>query len=97
MNEKAIEDDFISHLEWLARIELDKTEKERLRKELIQLMNYIDHVLKIDTTGFEPLIYPKPSMELREDVPRMNDDHSVHLIGALLENGYVKGPRVIKK
>lgn len=96
MRESDITDEFISHLEWLARIRLNEEERLRLRRELALLLKYINDVLDIDVDGYDPYIYPKPSMELREDVPVADPSPLSHLEGALLEDGFVKGPKVVK-
>jgi len=90
-------DDFIKHLELLARIELEDSEKKRLKEELALLLRYMDDVLSIDVEGYSPYIYPKPSMELREDIPVSDKDAYSYLSRLALEEGFVKGPVVIKK
>ena len=90
-------EDFIKHLEWLARIELDNSEKQRLKEELAILLRYIDDVLSIDIEGYSPYIYPKPSMELREDIPFDDKETHSYLTRLILEEGFVKGPVVTKK
>lgn len=92
-----IDDAFIEYLEWLVRINLSKEEKDRLKREIEILMKYIDEVFQLDITNYSPLIYPKTSIELREDIPSEDGERSAHIDKFVIENGFVRGPRVIKK
>jgi len=89
-----ISDELVSHLEWLARVELTQEERQRLKKELEVLLGYINEILGLNAEDCPPLVYPKPSMELRGDVPALTESPERHLRGAVLEGRFVKGPRM---
>jgi len=44
----------LDHISRLARIQLSDAEKERLGGQLNTILEYIDHLNRLDTTGVEP-------------------------------------------
>lgn len=47
----------ISKLEKLARLQLDEAEREKLRGDLQRILNMVDKLRELDTSGVEPLVY----------------------------------------
>ncbi len=58
----------ISRLERLARLQLDAPERAQLTTDLQSILNMVDKLSELDTTGVEPLIYLNDTENvLRED------------------------------
>lgn len=47
----------ISGLEKLARLQLDEAEREKLTADLQRILDMVDKLRELDTTGVEPLVY----------------------------------------
>ena len=58
----------ISRLERLARLQLDDPERAQLTADLQSILDMVDKLRELDTTGVEPLIYLNDTENvLRED------------------------------
>ena len=90
-----IDDELIDHLQWLARLKLDEGERARLKKELEALLDYFEQVVSVEAGG-EELLYPNPSGRFRPDEPQPSGDPREHLANAVVEDGYVRAPKVVK-
>jgi aspartyl-tRNA(Asn)/glutamyl-tRNA(Gln) amidotransferase subunit C len=54
----------------LSRLEIDASEKEAMAKELGRVLEYVEQLQKVDTTGVVPTAYMEPEEDsLRDDVP----------------------------
>ena len=59
----------ISRLEKLARLQLSGPEREKLTGDLQSMLDMVDKLRELDTTGVEPLIYLHDQVNVwREDV-----------------------------
>jgi aspartyl-tRNA(Asn)/glutamyl-tRNA(Gln) amidotransferase subunit C len=55
----------------LARLELPEAELARLADQLSQILQYVEQLNQLDTTGIEPLAHPLPITNVfRHDEPR---------------------------
>lgn len=64
-----VDKDLISRLEKLARLQLDPAERDKLTTDLNSILQMVDKLSELDTTGVEPLIYLNDTENvLREDV-----------------------------
>lgn len=52
-----IDDQLISKLEKLSRLQLDEKEREVIKKDLNNILKMIDKLQELDTKDVEPLIY----------------------------------------
>lgn len=50
--------DLISRLEKLARLRLSPEEQNKFAGDLTQILEMVDTLLELDTTGVAPLVYP---------------------------------------
>lgn len=68
MQEK-ISDEIIEYISILAKLELCEEEKEDAKKDMEQMLSYVDKLKELDTEGIEPLshIFPVNNV-FREDV-----------------------------
>lgn len=64
-----LDKELISRLEKLARLQLNDTEREKLSADLQSMLDMVDKLRELDTTGVEPLIYLNDQGNVwREDV-----------------------------
>lgn len=64
-----ITDETIEYVEMLAKLELSGEEKERAKKDMAEMLAYIDKLNELDTDGVEPMSHIFPVYNVfREDV-----------------------------
>ncbi len=63
-----ITNDLIDHIAHLARLEFDGEAKEVIKKDVSNMIDFVDQLNTVDTEGVEPLIFMTESINvLRED------------------------------
>lgn len=78
-----ISDETIEYVGILAKLELNDEEKERAKKDMGEMLEYIDKLNDLDTTGIEPMSYVFPiSNVFREDVVKKEDGSEAALLNA---------------
>lgn len=94
----SISDETIEYVGILAKLELSEAEKEQAKKDMERMLDYIDVLNELDTTGVEPLSQVFPiSNVFREDVVENGDNHEDILKNAPAgKNGSFKVPRTIE-
>lgn len=64
-----ISDETIEYVGILAKLELSEEEKEQAKKDMGRMLDYIDKLGELDTTGVEPMSHVFPANNVfREDV-----------------------------
>ena len=64
-----ISDETIEYVGILAKLELSEEEKEAAKKDMEQMLDYIDTLNELDTAGIEPMSHVFPVQNVfREDV-----------------------------
>lgn len=64
-----ISDETIEYVGILAKLELSEEEKEQAKKDMGRMLDYIDKLGELDTTGVEPMSHVFPAHNVfREDV-----------------------------
>ena len=64
-----ITDKMMDEIEILAKLHLTEEEKEKSRQDLQQMLDYVDMLNQLDTSGVEPLTHIFPIKNVfREDV-----------------------------
>ncbi|MCB0650135.1 MAG: Asp-tRNA(Asn)/Glu-tRNA(Gln) amidotransferase subunit GatC [Saprospiraceae bacterium] len=94
-----IDNKLISKLENLARLELDETERKKIRHDLNEILKMVEKLNDLDTTGVEPLVYVNEAEvnEWREDKIVSTISREEALKNAPDQDGvYFKVPKVIK-
>ena len=78
-----ISDETIDYVGILAKLELSDSEKEDAKKDLGRMLDYIDQLNELDTTGVEPMshVFPVDNV-FREDVVTNGDNHEAVLLNA---------------
>ena len=70
-----ISDETIEYVGILAKLELSDEEKEQAKKDMGSMLDYIDKLAELDTTGIEPLSHVFPVQNVfREDVVTNGDE-----------------------
>ena len=70
-----ITDETIEYVGILAKLKLSGEEKEQAREDMQKMLNYIDKLEELDTTGVEPMSHVFPIHNVfREDVVTNGDD-----------------------
>lgn len=83
-----ISDETIEYVGILAKLELADEEKERAKKDMEEMLDYIDKLNELDTSGVEPMSHVFPINNVfREDVVRGEDIHEETLANAPERNG----------
>ena len=92
-----IDNELISRLEHLARLELSEEERHRIQKDLNEILKMVEKLNELDTENVEPLIYVSEEENvLREDEIKNQVDRSEALKNAPDQDGvHFKVPRVI--
>ena len=78
-----IDDETIEYVGILAKLELSDEEKEAAKKDMSRMLDYIDKLGELDTTGVEPMSHVFPVHNVfREDEVTNGDDRDNILLNA---------------
>lgn len=78
-----ISDETIEYAGILAKLELSDEEKEQAKKDMANMLDYIDTLNELDTSGVEPMSHVFPVNNVfREDVVTNGDDREEILANA---------------
>ena len=78
-----ISDETIEYVGILAKLELSEEEKEQAKKDMANMLDYIDTWNELDTSGVEPMSHVFPVNNVfREDVVTNEDDRDEILANA---------------
>ena len=78
-----ISDETIEYVGILAKHELSDEEKEQAKKDMANMLDYIDTLNELDTSGVEPMSHVFPVNNVfREDVVTNGDDREEILANA---------------
>ncbi len=92
-----ISDETMEYVGILAKLELSPEEAEEAKKDMGKMLDYIDRLNELDTTGIEPMshIFPVHNV-FREDVVVNGNGKEATLANAPVEkNGGFKVPKTI--
>jgi aspartyl-tRNA(Asn)/glutamyl-tRNA(Gln) amidotransferase subunit C len=89
----------VEHVARLARLELDAEDKERMRRELDNILIYIDKLRALDTEGVEPTAHAVPVTNImRDDLVRPSCPRSDMLANAPDRIGdFFRVPKIIEE
>ncbi|MBQ2283943.1 MAG: Asp-tRNA(Asn)/Glu-tRNA(Gln) amidotransferase subunit GatC [Agathobacter sp.] len=92
-----ITDETIEYVGILAKLELNDEEKEQAKKDMGEMLDYIDQLNELDTTGIEPMSHVFPVQNVfREDVVTNGDGSKATLANApSMKDGGFKVPKTI--
>ena len=94
-----IDDTMIEKISRLAYLEFGEEERENIRKDLEQILTFVEKLNELDTENIDPLVYLSENRDvLREDKATRTITTEEALINAPEKNGsFFKVPRVIQK
>ena len=92
-----ISDETIEYVGILAKLELSPEESETAKKDMEEMLDYIDQLNELDTTGIEPMSHVFPVNNVfREDVVTNGDGSEDALKNApVVKDGGFKVPKTI--
>ena len=93
-----ITDETIEYVGILAKLKLSGAEKEQAKEDMQKMLNYIDKLDELDTTGVEPMSHVFPIHNVfREDVVTNGDDREQLLANAPEEkDGQYQVPKTVE-
>ncbi|MFV0527822.1 MAG: Asp-tRNA(Asn)/Glu-tRNA(Gln) amidotransferase subunit GatC [Lachnospiraceae bacterium] len=93
-----ISDETIEYVGILAKLELSDAEKEEAKKDMGRMLDYIDKLNELDTSGVEPMSHVFPVHNVfREDVVVNQDDREAILSNAPEQkDGMFKVPKTVE-
>ena len=94
-----VNDELVDHLARLSRLHFAESEKKEIREDLEQMIQFVDKLNEVDTSGLEPVLH------MSTEVNRLRDDE---IKGSISSNDALKNatdsrdqfftvPKVIKK
>ena len=89
----------VDKLSDLARLKFDPTAKEEIRNDLQKMIQFVEKLNELDTTGVEPLLHISGNVNvLRKDEVKGSIPRDAGLQNAALhDEQFFKVPKVIKK
>lgn len=94
-----VDNKLIEHLSHLARLHINEKEIESLKGDMQQMIDFVNVLQEVDTSGIEPLLNMASQKNvLRDDVVVENTSKQDILLNAPhKDNNFFKVPKVIKK
>ena len=93
-----ISDETSEYVGILAKLELSDEEKEAAKKDMGRMLDYIDKLNELDTSGVEPMSHVFPMTNVfREDVVTNGDERDKILLNAPEQkDGAFKVPKTVE-
>ena len=93
-----ISDETIEYVGILAKLELSEEEKEQAKKDMGSMLDYIDKLNELDTSGVEPMSHVFPIHNVfRDDIPANTDHRGDILANAPAQkDGSFKVPKTVE-
>jgi aspartyl-tRNA(Asn)/glutamyl-tRNA(Gln) amidotransferase subunit C len=94
-----ITDEIVEHIAHLARLEFIGDEKQEIKQDMEKIINFMDALNSVDTSGVEPLIFLSDEVNvLREDVAIDTISKNDALKNApKKDSDYIRIPKVLNK
>ena len=93
-----ITDETIEYVGILAKLELSTEEKEQAKKDMANMLDYIDTLSELDTEGVEPMSHVFPVNNVfREDIVTNKDDRENIILNApKVKDGSFMVPKTVQ-
>lgn len=94
-----ITNELIDKLAELAKLEFEGAEKENIKSDMAKVVNFVDKLNELDTTGVEPLIFMADGENiLREDevIPMITHEEAL-LNAPKKDSDYFRVPKFLDK
>lgn len=94
-----ITNELIDKLADLAKLEFEGAEKENIKSDMAKVVNFVDKLNELDTTGIEPLIFMADGENiLRDDEVIPSITHEEALLNApKKDSDYFRVPKFLDK
>jgi len=94
-----VNDALVDKLANLARLQFNDIEKENIKNDLQRMIQFVEKLNEVDTTGVEPLLHMSEEVNvLRDDEVKGSISRAEGLQNAPVHDGeFFKVPKVIKK
>ena len=94
-----IKDELIDHIAHLARLSFEGEEKSAIKKDLNNIIDFMDKLNEVNTDNVEPLVFMSHEINvLREDIPAQTITHEEALKNApKKDSDYFRIPKVLDK
>jgi aspartyl-tRNA(Asn)/glutamyl-tRNA(Gln) amidotransferase subunit C len=94
-----VNDTLVDKLANLARLQFDNTEKSAIKNDLQRMIQFVEKLNELDTTGVSPLLHMSDNINaLREDEIKGSISRGEGLKNAAKKDSqFFKVPKVIKK
>lgn len=94
-----VNDAMVEKLANLSRLRFDESQKEGIKADLQRMIQFVEKLNELDTTGVEPLLHMSDNVNvLREDEVKGSIERKEALKNAPVQDGiFFKVPKVIKK
>ena len=94
-----VNDALVDKLANLARLQFDAAEKEGIKTDLQRMIQFVEKLNELDTTGIAPLLHMSEEVNiLRNDEVKGSVNRTEGLKNAPVhDEQFFKGPKVIKK
>jgi aspartyl-tRNA(Asn)/glutamyl-tRNA(Gln) amidotransferase subunit C len=93
-----IDKDSIKKIAHLARLEFDESSAEKMSQDMSQILDWVEQLNEVDTTGVEPLTTMSSEVNvMREDKVGTHLDHETGLTNAPKRDAeYFRVPKVLE-
>ena len=78
--EDRISDETIEYVSILAKLELTGEEREQAKKDMGRMLDYIDTLNELDTSGVEPMVHLFPAKNVFREDDVTNGDESIRIL-----------------
>ena len=94
-----VNDTMVDKLANLARLHFDEAQKKAIKKDLQGMIQFVEKLNELDTTGVEPLLHVSGNINvLREDEVKGSISRAAGLKNAAVhDEHFFKVPKVIRK
>ena len=93
-----ITDEIIEYVAALAKLELAEDEKEKTRKDLNDILNYMTRMEELDTDGVEPLthVFPIQNVFREDEVTNAADRYNLLANAPVKKDGCFVVPKTVE-
>ena len=94
-----IKEEIVDHIAHLARLKFEGEGKTAIRRDLENIVNFMNKLSEVDTENVEPLIFMSEEVNvLREDIPQVTITQQEALKNApKKDSDYFRIPKVLDK
>ncbi len=92
-----VDDKLIDRLSNLSKLEFGTEEKERIKSDLVKMLDFVAALQEVDTDGVEPLIYVNPEVNVyrADEVTESLDQKEALKNAPDHDSFYFKVPKVV--